>query len=313
MTRLLEDRQLLLAKLEATYGTDATPDASNAMLVSSVNVRPIEGNTIDRNNITGYFGSQGSLRVGTYVAVDVEVELGGSGTKDVPVAYSLLYQACATSETVNATTDVTYNLADTAFKSLTIYYYADSTLHKITGVQGSYAFTLGTGGKPVVKFTFFGLYNTPEKAASLPNATYGSFKLPLPVNAANVSTFTFFGQALSMTKLEVDAGVQFKYRNVSDGESITTTGRESKLSLTIEEPEVDTINFFDLSVKNTTGALAYQLGTDVTDDGSIFELAIPNVEVLNVSRTYEDGIAHLNLDVNIVPTGRNLDFSFIHR
>ena len=41
-------RQTILAKIETTYGTDASPVAANAILASNVSFNPMEGQDVDR-------------------------------------------------------------------------------------------------------------------------------------------------------------------------------------------------------------------------------------------------------------------------
>ena len=72
---------LILAKIETTYGTDATPTgATDAVLVSDVTITPLEAQNVDRNNIRGFFGASEQLVATNYCKVGFTVELVGSGT-----------------------------------------------------------------------------------------------------------------------------------------------------------------------------------------------------------------------------------------
>jgi len=312
MAALYEQHQLVLAKIEGTYGVDAAPVAANAMM-GTIKVNPLEGNVAKRNNQTGWLGNQGSIRTGSYVTVELAIELAGSGTKDLPPAYAVLYKACGVAEVVTATTKVDYSLIDSNYQSVSLYYYADKALHKVLGARGSVKFGLSAGGIPTLTFSLIGLYVTPSHSATPPTGDFSAFQIPHGVHADTVPVCTFFGQAVNMTELEVDPGMKAVYRNVVNDESVVISSREGSVNITFEEPLVSSVNFFDLAQRSQYGALAYQLGVDVTDAGNIFELAVPQIQITNVSRSYSEGIAHLQLQGDIVPSTRNADLSFTHR
>jgi hypothetical protein len=311
--RLYEQNQLVLAKPEGSYGDDSAPVAANAMLASSIKVNPLEGDVAKRNNFTGFMGNQGSIRTSQYVTVELEVELGGSGTKDLPPAYGVLYRACSWAEVITATTQVDYSLVSTGFESVSLYYYADKALHKVLGTYGSMSFKLGANGIPMAVFKLLGLYVKPTHAASPPAGDFSGFKLPLAVTDATVTTCTFFGQTVNMSDLTVDSGVNAEFVAVINNEGVDITGRAANVNITFEEPEITSINFFDLAQRSQYGALAYQLGTDVIDEGNIFECNVPQIQISSVDRTYNKGIAHLQIQGDVVPATKNSDFTFIHR
>ena len=309
-----EQEQVIVAKIETTYGVDATPAAaSDAFIVSNLKHTALDGSTEQRNNMTGFLGNQGNIRTGSFVRVEFEVELGGSGTVDVAPPWSVFYRASALALTVNTGVDVSVTPIDASYESLTIYYYAGDVLHSAVGCRGTVKWKLGTDGIPKAVFTFIGLYQTPSKV-SKPSATFPTVQIPLAVNKANVPVMTFFGQSVSMKTLEVDAGNEVEYDQVVNDESVNMTGRgNGKVNIKFREPDLAVINFFDLAEKSQYGAMAYQLGTDVTDAGNIFEMSVPNIQVSSVERVYEKNISYLQIAGDIVPTARNLDFTVVHR
>ena len=48
----------ILAKIEATYGSDAAPTAPNAIIATNVNFTPIEGDEVSRDLILPYLNGQ---------------------------------------------------------------------------------------------------------------------------------------------------------------------------------------------------------------------------------------------------------------
>ena len=309
-----QQEQVIVAKIETNYGVDATPAAANdAFIVSNLKHTALDGSTEERNNMTGFLGNQGNIRTGSFVRVEFEVELGGSGIVDVAPPWSVFYRASALALAVNTGVDVSVTPIDASYESLTIYYYAGDVLHSAVGCRGTVKWKLGTDGIPKAVFTFIGLYQTPSKV-SKPSATFPTVQIPLAVNKANVPVMTFFGQSVSMKTLEVDAGNEVEYDQVVNDESVNMTGRgNGKVNIKFREPDLAVINFFDLAEKSQYGAMAYQLGTDVTDAGNIFEMSVPNIQVSSVERVYEKNISYLQISGDIVPIARNLDFTVVHR
>jgi hypothetical protein len=76
----LTRKRLLLAKTEATYGTDPVPTgAANAILVRNLDITPLQSDIVQRELIRPYLGNYEQLLAQTRVQVTFEVELAGSG------------------------------------------------------------------------------------------------------------------------------------------------------------------------------------------------------------------------------------------
>jgi hypothetical protein len=55
-------KKVLLAKIETTYGTDATPTgAANAMLASNISIQPMEGSDAERGHDQPFLGNDGTI------------------------------------------------------------------------------------------------------------------------------------------------------------------------------------------------------------------------------------------------------------
>ena len=63
------------------------------------------------------------------------MELAGSGTAGTAPRYGALLQACGLSETIVASTSVTYAPVSSAFSSATIYFNNDGIRHILTGCR----------------------------------------------------------------------------------------------------------------------------------------------------------------------------------
>ena len=172
---LLSRRQLLLAEIEITYGTDPTPtSAANAILVRNIEVTPLEADTVSRELIRPYLGQSEQLLAQTRVLVNFEVELAGSGTAGTAPAYGPLLKACAMTETISAGVSVTYEPnSDTSPGSVTIYFNNDGVLHKATGCRGTFSLNCAVDEIPTVAFEFTGIYNSPTDV-SISAPTYAN-------------------------------------------------------------------------------------------------------------------------------------------
>ena len=95
-------KRVILAKLETTYGTDASPAAADAILCRNLNINAMEGSQVEREFIRPYFGSSGAIRVENYVKMDFETELAGSGTAATAPEWGTLLKACNFTETITA-------------------------------------------------------------------------------------------------------------------------------------------------------------------------------------------------------------------
>ena len=100
---LLNRRRTLLAKIETTYGVDPTPTgASNAILVSNLDVRPLDAKTVSRDLVRNYYGNSDQLAASVNVGCTFECEIAGAGTAGAAPAWGPLLRGCGFSETLQA-------------------------------------------------------------------------------------------------------------------------------------------------------------------------------------------------------------------
>ena len=91
----LKNKQLILAKIESTYGANANPtNGLNAIQTGDVTITPLAGDMVSRNIVRPYFGNNQNIMVTKYVTIDFEVELGGSGTLGFAPQFGTLLKAC---------------------------------------------------------------------------------------------------------------------------------------------------------------------------------------------------------------------------
>ena len=99
---LLTRKRLILAKTEATYGTDSSPAGTDAILVRELEITPIEADVVSRDLIRPYLGASDQLLANIRVSITFQVELAGSGTAATAPRFSSLLKACGMAETTTA-------------------------------------------------------------------------------------------------------------------------------------------------------------------------------------------------------------------
>ena len=99
---LLSRKRLILCKSEASYGVDITPAGTDALLVRSLDVTPIEADVVSRDLIRNYLGNSDQLLAQTRVSISFQVEMAGSGAAATAPRFSSLLKACGMAETITA-------------------------------------------------------------------------------------------------------------------------------------------------------------------------------------------------------------------
>jgi len=302
---------LLAAKVETTYGTAATLAAANAMFVSDFTHNMIEGNVVERNNITGRLGGQGSIRVEQYATLDASCELAGSGTAGTAPRWADLMKSCGMAEVVTAGVSVAYSAVSTGFQSATLgAYYKDITgavqRALITGARGAFSMDLSAGSVPKIDFKFQGLFNDLATTTAL-SGDFSTIPLPRGVNKAYTPTCTLFGEAIEADKVAMDSGIKIKYSNLINKESVDYIGRMGKLSFSFRAASLAQVNTWIGRAKNNSqGAFTTTHGTTA---GNIVTLNVPNLQIKTVSNTFKDDQLFLSVEADIVPLTDNGDFT----
>lgn len=303
---LLSRRQLLLAELEVTYGTDPTPlVGSNAILVRNIEVTPLEADTVSRGLIRPYLGQSEQLLTQTRVLVNFEVELAGSGTAGTAPAYGPLLRACSFTETVSAGVSVTYEPnSDAAPKSVTIYFNNDGVLHKATGCRGTFSLNCAVGEIPTIAFEFTGIYNTPTDVA-LGSPTYANQADPVVFKQGNTTGFEVFSYAGCLQSFTMELANELVYRElVGCTKQVLITNRAPAGEVMIEAVSIATKNFFSEATGNSTGNLTFQHGQTA---GNIVTFTAGQIDLGNPSYSDEDGIQMLTLPYIATPTDSGND------
>lgn len=292
-------KTIILAKTEATYGTDAAPTGgANAILVSEATINPLQATNLPRDLIRGYFGGSPQLVGTANVEVGFTVELaGGGGAATVAPAWGPLLQACGFS---GAATAGAYEFVPTstfgANSSVTIYYHLDGQLHKLLGARGTFTLDMAAGARPVMKFRFLGKDGGLTAVAD-PTPTLTGFTTPVAVTDANTGDILLgciytaatgllsAGTAYSSKGLQLDLGNTLTFQALLGSESVELTQRDVTGNVSLDLIAADAVSFMTAVKANTLTTLGITLGTAVGNTVVIYGPSVqriePSVEDLN--------------------------------
>ncbi len=308
---LLTRKRLILLETESTYGTDPTPDGADAILVRDLSITPLQSDVVSRDLVRPYLGASEQLLANTRVECTFSVELAGSGTAGTAPRYGKALLACGMSETIVATTSVTYAPVSASFGSCTIYYNIDGVLHKVTGARGTFTLNMAVGEIPSIDFTFTGVYNTPTDTAA-PAVTYANQATPVIAKQGNTTDFQLLSYSGCLQSVSFDIGNTLVYRDlINCTKQVLLTDRAVTGNVVIEAPTIAQKNYFTSALSDgTLGNLLFQHGQTA---GNIFDFASTRVDIGDPSYSDQDGIHMLNIPFTCVPsTAGNDEFNFVY-
>lgn len=297
------NKSLVLAKLETEYGTDPTPTVlANAIITSGVPVLDIIGNPKERNIPIAHFGKTSPVNVGEGLKLSFTTELKNSGTPGSASRYACLFRACNLTETVNSGVSIVYTPNSTfEGESVTLWFYADTTLHKITGCVGTFQIKLVSNEIVVVEWTFTGLYAGSGHAStvSFPTATHETVR-PVVWRAAS---FTYNSVSLTIHELTLDIGNEVVKRtdaNADYGVSrYFVKDRLAKGSMMVETVALATLNLFSTWDNATQYNIAAVSGASA---GNICSLAVTGATLEVPKYADKENVQMYDLSFTLNPT-----------
>ena len=271
--------KVLLAKVEATYGTDAAPTgAANAILATDVKLSPMEGQDVSREmDSRPWMGASDTIPVGLHAKIAFKAEVKSSGAAGTAPAIGPLLRACAMAEVISAGVSVTYNKVSSGHASATIWLNIDGTLFALTGARGTAVYRVNAAGIAYIEFEFWGLFVQPS-AVALPTPTYGAqlTQTPQAGSSANTPTFTVGGTSMVLRSFALDFGNAVTPRMLIRSEQILITDMSEKIDMTVEAVPLATLNPFALAAAGTAQAISLVHGVGA---GRITTLAVPEAVI----------------------------------
>lgn len=296
-------KYLVLAKIETTQFTDATPvAATNSILAKNLKCTPLKVESEDRNLMRSYFGNSEQLPVSEEAMIEFDVEMAGAGTAGGIPKWDPLMRACGFAATNQASTSETYTPVSSAFEYATIYGYRDGVLFKLLGAHGSVSIDMAAKRIPHFKFRFIGKYSAVTDAAIPGSADFSGFQQPKASIPAWTGTLTYGGYAAKMSAFSLDMAVDVSHAIWMNNETLAPIDRKPKGSMTVEAVTIATKDYF-ADVRNATLS-AFSL-THGTVAGNKVSIDAPKMQLVDVAEAEYSGALAYTFNATFNPNAGN--------
>lgn len=304
---------VILAKVETTAGTDAVPTGgADAVLVSDVSITPLDATNIDRSLIRAFFGASDQLVGTSFVRCSFTVELAGSGTAATAPQWGDLLLGCAFAEALLATPNrVEYTPISTSLKTLTIYWYDDGVLHKLTNCMGNVKLSAKVGDRPKMMFDFLGV-DSGVTAVANASPTLTAWKTPVSMTKANVVDITLgctyatgalaSGTVTPSTGMEIDLGNSVQFTPTLSAERVDITDRQAQGTVQFDLTAAQEVANHTAVKANTVQSLGLTIGSAA---GNKIILHLPNMQMLNPRKEELNGNRVIGYDMRVMPLTGN--------
>jgi hypothetical protein len=304
------NKAVILAKIEATYNVDPVPTAAlNAILCSAPEV-DIIGKRLERENTKAVYGARLGINIGEGISIKFVTELKGSGTAGTAPEGGVLFRACNLTETIVASTSVTYDPnsnADTG-ESITIYFYRHNILHKVSGCRGSFNAELKSGEYGKINWTFQGIYQGPSDG-TIPAGTYNATIPPRFISAA----FAIDSYAAIIESLKVDVANEIARRpSANAATGILEYFIKERMVKGECDPEVVSLatkNFWTMWSDSSVVALTALVGSAA---GNKCTITAPKVQLDMLKYGDREGIVTYAMPLIFTPNAGNDEVRFAY-
>ncbi len=313
----LESKALILAKVETTYGVDASPaPATDAILTTKPTIELITEDK-EREVVLPYFGSLAAIPIATGIKISFGVEVRGSGTETTPPRIGALLRACGFTQTIG-TSSVDYDPHSWQDgESITIYFYHDGILYKALGCVGSSVKLTAKANEPArFEFEFQGIFGGSASFASsiaFPTPIFGDAQTPPVFRSGSFSFGSLTSTNAVIESLEItcsttvakraDANAQYGVKRYS------STNREVSGSFDPEVVSLSTWNPWSIYENATIGALSATIGTT---SGNRLVISAPNCQIESPKLGAREGIQtySIGFKAKVTLTGGNNEVQF---
>ena len=272
--------KIILAGIEDNYAVDSNPTgAANAMLMTDVELKPMEGEDVSRNLERPYLGAQENIAAGLHVVLTGSVELVGSGTLGDAPAWGPLLRACGVAEVMTAATKVEYTPVSEGHESASLYFWVGPTRHIMKGTRGTCTITVNAQKIPVAKFTLTGLFTLPGDQVR-PVVDLSAFQVPQIASNANTPTFSVGAVDMVLREFSLNIGNDVQRRLLIGREEILITDRAEQIAARVEALPMATFNPFDNAMNNTRLPVVLDHGTVA---GRKFNFTAPTATLARLS------------------------------
>jgi hypothetical protein len=300
--------KILLAKIEATYGTDSVPvAATDAILAREVALTPMEGSDVSRDLETPWMGPDATLPAELHARLSFRVELAGSGTAGTAPRWSALMRACGCAEVISAGISVTYNPVTDAHQSVTFYLWIGGTRYVLRGARGTARIEISAQGIPYIVFEFWGLFSQPTDVART-SPTLTGWPAPQLASDTNTPTFTLGGADHILRSLTFNLGNTVEPRLLINSEEMWITDKAETVEWQMEAVPLATWNPYALAAAQTTVAAIIAHGVGA---GRVCTLNLPRLQVQRPQVTGAQNIKEWSLRGIPLPNAGNDQWTLV--
>lgn len=291
-------KKLLLAKVEAVYGTDALPTGTtNAMVTKGLKISPLKSKTESRDIDRPFFGNSETLITSTWVECEFEVELVGSGAAGTAPAWGCLLRGCGFSETVTAATKTVYALTSVLGDSLTFYIQIGGIKHAVVGARGDVSLTANAGTIGHFSFKFTGLFG-PISDAVMPMVDMSKWEQPQAINTANTKISLFGEVGLGLAECGIKLANDVTYRELVNVQDVLITGRKPAGDLTFQAGPVANKDWYALARAGTLGPMQIIQGSAA---GYKVQIDAPAVQIVDPDYVDKDKVLFIKANTTLNP------------
>ena len=309
---------VILAKQEATVGTDAAPVGTDAVLVSDLQEIEFDAQNVDRNLYRGFMGGSEQLVATLFKRLSFSVEFAGAGAAATLPAWDALLQACGFGvASLSTPSRVEYSPISTSMKSCTLYYYDDGVLHKMLGCFGNWSLDASVGGIPKLKFDFLGI-DGGDTAVANATPTTSQWKKPVTMVKANLVDMTagvtyaagaFSGGTVYPSQgLMLDGGNKVDFTPLCSQEAIDLSDRNVTGKVTFDLTAAQEVANLAIVKANTLQAYGFTIGTAT---GNKLLVHLPYTQLVNPKKQTVNGRRLIGYDLRIVPSAGNDEMRLI--
>ncbi len=258
--------KIILVKTEDDYAVDATPTGgANAMLLTNVELRPMEGEDVTREIEQPWLGAREEYPVALRAVMTGSIELVGSGSTGVAPAWGPMARACGLAEVITPDDEpddgtVVYAPVSDEHESVTVHFWIGSTRHILLGARGTAELMVDAQGLPQLRVTLTGLFAKPGEQSRV-EPDLSAFEVPQVATHANTPTFEVDEVPLVLRSFRLNLGNDVQPRLLIGREEILIVDRAEQVSATVEAVPLSTFDPFNMAIERDRFAVAWQHGT----------------------------------------------------
>lgn len=304
----LFERRAMVAKVETTYGTDATATgASDSVLVLEGSIQ-VEADPLARAIDRSYLGADPFVLVNRRATVTGSIELLGSSSVGTAAPIAPILRGCGHAETLTASTSAEYNPISTAFQSLSIYFEWAGVQFKVTGARGSLDIDLSIDNFGRASFTFTGLIDIANiTEATISGFTIAAFQSPVAIQSSNFAV-TIGGTAVNVQSVQLSQGQPPQIYHGSEAREVSYNDRNATGRLRMFLPDFSDFNGWSVANAQSTSAIVATISGGA---GKITTLTIPAAQFQMPQNVNLNGAAGIEIPFSALPVTGNDEYELL--